>query len=252
MKQKFTLIMLAVLFMAATVFAQGQASQRVLSQKHLQALTLKTGKNAKQHPSKKSLQMQNSMEKQQGLRASVAAHNKMTGKKAGKTPRALRRSAADIISEQPEGKKMVYSRSGFAYFNSMFGVFNTELNGAVGSVVFGADNKVYIKDIVSQAGIGAWVVGTISGSTITVNLPQTVYALDGYNLEVSKLKYQDDWYVKTADQTLKLNYNAETGEITTPEGPLQTGDQIIGLTYDDDDSWAGYADWNITMTGLQR
>ena len=248
MKQKFTLIMLAVLFMAATVFAQGQASQRVLSQKHLQALTLKTGKNAKQHPSKKSLQMQNSMEKQQGLRASVAAHNKMTGKKAGKTPRALRRSAADIISEQPEGKKMVYSRSGFAYFNSMFGVFNTELNGAVGSVVFGADNKVYIKDIVSQAGIGAWVVGTISGSTITVNLPQTVYALDGYNLEVSKLKYQDDWYVKTADQTLKLNYNAETGEITTPEGPLQTGDQIIGLTYDDDDSWAGYADWNITMT----
>lgn len=248
MKQKFTLIVMAVLFTVATVFAQGQAPKRVLSQKHLQALTLKTGKNAKQHLSKKSLQMQNSMEKQQGLRASVTAHNKLTGKKLAKKPFALRRGAADIISEQPEGTKKVYSRSGSAYFNSMFGVYNTELNGAVGVVVFGDDNKVYIKNIVSQTGVDLWVEGTISGSTITVNLPQTVYAFDDYNLEVSKLKYQDDWYVKTADQTLKLNYNAETGEITTPEGPLQTGDQIIGLTYDDDDSWAGYADWNITMT----
>ncbi len=252
MKQKFTLIMLAVLFMAATVFAQGQASQRVLSQKHLQALTQQAGKNAKQQPSKKSLQMQKSVEKQQGFRASVVAHNKLTGKKAVKKPRALRRSAADIINEQPEGTKKVYSRSGLAYYSSLFGVGSTELEGAVGSVVFGADNKVYIKDIVSQAGIGAWVVGTISGSTITIQLPQTVYAFveEGYNLEVSKLTYADQWYVKTVDQTVTLNYNAETGDITTPEGKLATGEDIIGLTYDDDNSWAGYGDWNISMTAV--
>lgn len=250
MKQKFTFMMLAVLFMAVTVFAQGQASQRVLSQKHLQALTQQAGK--KQQPSKKSLQMQRSDERQKGFRASVVAHNKLTGKKAVKKPRALRRGAADIISEQPEGTKKVYSRSGSAYVASMFGVYETRVEGAVGSVVFGADNKVYIKNIVSQANISAWVVGTISGSTITIELPQTVYAFvdEGYNLEVSKMTYADQTYVKSADQTVYLHYNAETGEITTPEGTLTTGEEIIGLTYDDDNSWAGYGDWDISMTAV--
>ena len=255
MKQKFTLFMLAVLFMAAGSFAQGQASQRVLSQKNFQTVTQQTGKNVKQQPSKKSLQMQQSVERQKGFRTSVTAHNKLTGKKLAKKPFALRRGAADIISEQPEGTKKVYSRSGSAYMATMFGVSETSVEGAVGSVVFGADDKVYIKNIISQAnGLNAWVVGTISGSTITIQLPQTVYAFldEGYNLEAAKMSYdaENQTYVKSADQTVKLNYNVETGDITTPAGKLTTGEDIIGLMYDDDLSWAGYGDWNIAMTAV--
>jgi thiol-disulfide isomerase/thioredoxin len=255
MKQKFTLFMLAILFMAAGSFAQGQASQRVLSQKNFQTVTQQTGKNVKQQPSKKSLQMQQSVERQKGFRASVTAHNKLTGKKLAKKPFALRRGAADIISEQPEGTMKVYSRSGSAYVVSLFGVYETSVEGAVGSVVFGADDKVYIKNIVSQAnGLNAWVVGTISGSTITIQLPQTVYAFldEGYNLEAAKMSYdaENQTYVKSADQTVKLNYNVETGDITTPAGKLTTGEDIIGLMYDDDLSWAGYGDWNIAMTAV--
>ena len=234
MKQKFTLFMLAVLFVAAGSFAQGQASQRVLSQKNFQTVTQQTGKNVKQQPSKKSLQMQQSVERQKGFRASVTAHNKLTGKKLAKKPFALRRGAADIISEQPEGTKKVYSRSGSAYVASLFGVYETSVEGAVGSVVFGANDKVYIKNIISQAnGLNAWVVGTISGSTITIQLPQTVYAFvdEGYNLEAAVMSFDAEnmTYVKSADQTVKLNYNVETGDITTPAGKLTTGEDIIDV-----------------------
>ena len=253
MKQKFTLIVLAVLFVAAGSFAKGKAAGLPLSQKHLQAIAQQAGKDAKQQPAKKLLQMQQNVEKQKGFRASVVAHNKLTGKKMVKNPVALRRSAADIISEQPEGTKKVYSRSGSAYYSSLFGVGQTNYDGGVGVVVFGADNKVYIKDIVTQAKIGAWVEGTISGSTITIQLPQTVYTFDqGYSFEVSKVSYdaEQQWYVKSADQTVKLNYNAETGAITTPRGKLTTGEDIIGLTYDDDNSWSGYGDWNVALSAV--
>ena len=247
MKQKMTLIVLAMLFVVASSFAQ---EQRVLSQKHLPIVGQQFGKNVKQQPSKKSLQMQTCMEKQKGFRASVVAHNKLTGKKAAKKTNVPRRAAAAIISEQPEGTKNSYSRSGSAYFYSLFGIGSTELEGALGTVVFGANNKVYFKDIVSQASLGTWIEGTISGSTITIQLPQTVayFPEDGYSLEVSKLSYANEWYSKSANQTIKLNYNAATGAITTPSGRLTTGEDIIGLTYDDDGSWSGYGDWNIAMT----
>ena len=122
MKQRFTLIVLAALFVVAGSYAQ------VL-------------KDLKQ-PLKKELQMQRSIAKQKGFRSAVAKHAKQRGKNLTKKhqPAALRRAAADIISEQPEGTKVLYSRSSYAYYNSYFGVYSTEVSGALGSVVFGADN----------------------------------------------------------------------------------------------------------------
>ena len=233
MKQRFTLLLLAVLFVAAGSYAQ-------------------VIKDLKQ-PSKKELQMQRSIAKQKGFRSAVAKHAKQTGKNLTKKhqPAALRRAAADIISEQPEGTKVLYSRSGYAYYNSMFGIYSTEVSGAVGSVVFGADNKVYFKDIVSQAGTNTWVVGTVSGNKITITLPQTARdSGEGYCIDVAKMAYDEDnkTYVRAADQTVTLNYDAVTGVISTPSrSDLASGYEIIGLSYDDDQTWAGYGDWNITF-----
>ena len=251
MKQRITLVVLAVLFVAASSFAQGKATRFPLSQKHIQAISLQAGKDSKQQPAKALQQKQQNMDWQKGFRAAAAAHNKLTGKNMVKKPIALRRGPADIISEQPEGTKKVYSRNGSAYYSSMFGVYSSDYKSAVGTVVFGADNKVYIKDIVTQAKTGAWIEGTISGSTITIQLPQTVYAFvdEGYNFEVSRVTYdpEQQWFVKSADQTVTLDYNAETGVITT-SGKLNTGEDLIGLTYDDDNSWSGYGDWNMTFS----
>ena len=232
MKQRITLIVLAVLFVAAGSYAQ-------------------VIKDLKQ-PSKKELQMQQSIGKLNGFRSAVAKHAKQMGKDLTKKhqPAALRRTAADIISKQPEGTKVSYSRNGYAYVSSMFGTYSTEVSGAVGSVVFGADNKVYFKDIVSQAGTNTWVVGTISGNKITINLPQTAWdSGEGYCIDVAKMTYDatEKTYVRAEDQTVTLNYDAATGVISTPKNSeLESGYELIGLSYDDDMAWAGYGDWNVT------
>jgi len=111
MKQRFTLIVLAALFVVAGSYAQ------VL-------------KDLKQ-PLKKELQMQQSIEKQKGFRATMTAHDKKMGRNlTKKQPVALHRAAADIIYEQPEGTKVSYSRSGDAYTTTMFGAYYTAVSGA--------------------------------------------------------------------------------------------------------------------------
>lgn len=251
--KKFTLMMLAALFVAATSMAQGKAGVGLpFMQKEVSMAAQLDGKNAKQQPAKKTLQMQQRMDLQKGFRASVAAHAKQTGKDLTKKhqPATRRRAAADIISEQPEGTLVSYSRSGSAYVLSLFGVYSTEYSGAVGTVVFGDDNKVYFKKIVSQvAGLDGWIVGTLNGSNITIDLPQTIWDTgEGYCIDVAKMSYDADnqTYVRAANQTVTLKYNASTGAITTPSGRLTSGLDIIGLSYDDDQAWVGYGDWKMT------
>ena len=252
MKQKITLVVLAALFVVASSFAQGKTIGLPLSQKQVNVAAKSDNKNVKQQPSKKMLQMQQNSTKQKGFRAAVTMHEKQMGKDLTKKhqPAALRRASSNVISEQPEGTLVNYTRSGYAYYASFFGVYATEVSGAVGAVVFGADNKVYFKDVASQAGVGTWVEGTISGNKITITLPQTAWdSGEGYCIDVVKMTYDEEnqTYVRAADQTVTLNYDATTGAITTPAGNLSTGYDIIGLSYDDDLSWAGYGDWDVTF-----
>lgn len=250
MKQRITLVVLAVLFVVAGSLAQSKTIGLPLSQNQTKVFAAQTGKNVKQLP-KKELQMQQSKGKQKGFRSNVLSHAKQVGKKLTKKhrPAALRRAAADIIYEQPEGTKTVYSRNGYAYASSWLGTYPTEVSAAVGAVVFGADNKVYFKNLISQLGINTWVVGLVSGNKITISLPQTVYdSGEGYCCEVAKMTYKNKGYVRAANQTVTLNYDATTGAISTLKGSdLESGDEIIGLSYDDDLTWAGYGDWNISF-----
>ena len=246
--KKYLLIALAVLFVTATssaVSTKGQ-SPRPLSQKKLELAARQGGKQVKKPLAKKSLQRQTDLQRLMSQRAALtASHGKAA---AAKSARAPRRAAADIIYDQPAGEQTLYSRSGDAYFYFWGSVYWTSLADAVGNVVVNGD-KVYIKNIVSQFGAGTWVEGTLSGSTITIQLPQTAYYYYsyGFGLEVSLLEYDEEeqWFVKSANQTLTLNYDAQTGSITSA-GALATGDQMVGLTYDDDESWSGYADWDIS------
>ena len=250
MKQRVTLLVLATLMLVASSFAQQKAPQQTLSKQKMEALVKQQPRKAvKQQEAKKSLQMQQNTERQQARRATIVSHKKAGVKATRRANRAL-----DIISEQPAGEKKAYARSGSAYYASLFGVGSTELNGALGTVVFGDNNKVYIKDIVSQAGLGTWVEGTISGNKITIELPQQLgynYSY-GYGFQAAVVEYDaaEGWYVKSANQTVTLNYDAATGEISTPAGKLQTGEELIGIIYDDDDSWAGYGDWNLTFSAV--
>ena len=247
--RNFTLFVLAVLA-SAVGKAQPSEALRPLAQKHTEVSALQAPKNIKEQPSQETLQRQVNMEAKQGFRAALTGHGKVAAK-AGKAVKSTRkRAAGEAIYEQPEGEQVLYNRSGNAYYTIWGYVFNTTLSGAVGNVVFGDGGKVYIKNLVSQAGANTWVEGTLVGtSSIQIQLPQVAMEFpgSGYNLVVAKLKYDsaEQWYVKSSNQTLTLSYNSTTGAIS-----YTSTQEIIGLIYDDDESWSGYADWNISFRKL--
>ena len=86
-------------------------------------------------------------------------------------------SRVDIITEQPEGTVVNYTRAGEYLFASLYG-YDTDVQAGRVKVVYADDGKtVYIKDPLCYGeGVGAWVIGELSedGSTIAVPLGQYV------------------------------------------------------------------------------
>ena len=250
--KKFTLIALAALFVAVTSVAQSKATPRQLSQKKQEAVAKLAPKDAKKQLSKKSLQQQKDIKRHQSTRQAFTAHwQQQHPGKTAKGLKATKRAASDIIYEQPEGVQHLLSRSGYAYYTFWGYIFDTELIGAVGNVVVNG-NTIYVKNLVSQAGLDGWVKGTISGSTATFEFPQVVADMVDYTISTRIVSYvpgeDGGWYYPSSNQTLTMNYNAATGALTTnPGSKLASGEDLVALVYDDDNSWTGFGDWNINM-----
>ena len=81
----------------------------------------------------------------------------------------------EIITEV-DGIKQSYLRYGSGYFPYMGLVYQyfEDTEPSPTTIIYGTDNKVYFKDIM-DFGWDAYVEGTISGNTITVKLPQTIF-----------------------------------------------------------------------------
>ena len=99
-------------------------------------------------------------------------------------------SRVDIITEQPEGTVVNYTRSGEYLLSSFYGYETDYQTGRV-KVVYADDGKtVYIQDILCYGeGTGTWVQGELSddGTTIAVPLGQYVSYNEefGYGLMLS-------------------------------------------------------------------
>ncbi|MBR2237274.1 MAG: hypothetical protein IJ887_05290 [Prevotella sp.] len=230
--RRFTLLTLVALFVATVGMAQNGS-------KRLTELKTQTSTQALQRSIKPSLgevlQSQKSTWTMKGLQRPEAL------------PTTLRAPyKAAVITNQPEGEYMLMSRSGEAYGASLFGVFYAEVSGKVAEVVFGADNKVYMKDIITQFNTGGWIEGTLSGSTITFKLPQPIYEESGSTYYATMMKFSNNTFVKdNTSQQLTFNYNKKEGIITSASN-LADGSRVIGLATADG-AWTGFADWNITM-----
>ena len=109
----------------------------------------------------------------------------------GNTYRPLNKNAAlnaparvDIITEQPEGTVVNYTRAGEYMTASLYG-FDADYQSGRVKVVYADDGRtVYIKDPLCYVeGVGAWVEGELSddGLTISVPLGQYVYYDYDYN-----------------------------------------------------------------------
>lgn len=251
--RKFTFLMFVALLFSVTMSAQNK--QRVLSPAKMAALVPNQKVEAKNAPAPRTLQKQVDLQRQKSAREVLSARKevkKMPGEQGMKrVPKALGLEVP-FITDQPEGTQVFYNRSGMAYYVYIFYIVNTSFSGGVGNVVFGPNNEVYIKNIISQLPSDSWIKGNLNGSQITIDFPFKSFESEGeeYFVELLTFDPSQQWYVSADNQTVTLNYDAETGSITTPaDSPFASGDIVIGLV-DSDESWTGYADWNIAMTKM--
>lgn len=88
----------------------------------------------------------------------------------------------DIITEQPEGTVVDYTRTGEFMYVSLYG-YDTEAQVGRVKVVYADDGKtVYIKDPLCYGeGVGAWAKGELSNDGLTIAVPLGQYV--SYNEE---------------------------------------------------------------------
>ena len=243
--KKFTLIILVALLATATSMAQSRklrpTTQVPLPQKS-QSTTLRN-----------NVQKQNDASRMLGRHMATPAKKgsvKMEAKGQKRVVKSPISGNEEMITNQPAGTKVYYSRSGYAYAATLFGVMGTDYSNSVGTVVFGENNEIYFKNLISQYATNSWVKGTIDGNKIKITFPQKVLDLngEGYYLDMLQFDEANSTYSGVDDlNTLTLNYNATTKAITTPLGSaFASGDQVIGLV-DSDDNWTGYADFTMSF-----
>ena len=154
-----------------------------------------------------------------------------------------------IITEVPEGEHKLYGRTGsYVYIDD-------EDNIATGSqaqaqetveVVFAADDKVYVKDIISIYGNDTWVEGTIQGNTITIAANQPIDFDEDYDatLSVAWAEYDANseeyiyysWTRSNDDDDITFTIDDENGTITLVGSDKN---KVVAVLYDDDDWFIG-------------
>lgn len=148
-----------------------------------------------------------------------------------------------IITEPAEGETKYYTRSGTAYYYSNSSVYTADQSGTV-TIVETSDGTVYIKDPVTRFAQGSWVKGTKEGNTITVAGAQPLYYVSNYDATLS-LNWgtsSDNSYARgTGDITFTID-----GNTISLEGSSESN--IIGVFWDDDNTWQGYGDYETVWT----
>lgn len=134
----------------------------------------------------------------------------------------------DIITEQPEGNLVTFTRSGEYMTVSLYGYITDAQTGQL-KVVYAEDGKtVYIQDPLCYGeGQGVWVKGELSDDGLTISVPLGQYVAyneeDGYGLLLSwgateAIDLGDDfyWVMFTPDE----NVEAVTYAVNESEGTI--------------------------------
>ena len=117
-------------------------------------------------------------------------------------------------------------------------------------IVYAADNKVYIKDIVNSTGYGTWVEGTIAGNTITVPMFQNVSYSARYDaaLVIGMIKY-DSKKGFVLDETVTEVTFTVNGDGTISLNGTAIGSTSLGIYWSDAPSIIQYpGDYETVLT----
>lgn len=199
----------------------------------------------------------------------VANNSKLAHRYAKPVP-PIPGQAPSVIDETPAGTPKMYARSGDGFMLVYGYILPHDPNGQILNTVMADDNKtIYIQDPVSSAIAETWVKGTVEDSKISVPTGQYIMyePSEGYGaiLAAGKLtEVEDDgdiYLTYVMDETVTdITFNiADDGSVklddkysftfdaSDPEGEVNP-EYIVTVFWDDDKSWAGYADYNTAYT----
>ena len=178
--------------------------------------------------------------------------------KVGNTPVPARANAQrkaptkddhGIITNPGEGVTKYYTRTGTGFYVSNNRVYDEAQSGIV-TILEAEDGKVYIKNPVSHYSQNSWVEGTKDGNTITVAGGQPLAWNANYSTTLGlywgnvQSTETGNTYIK-GEGDITFTVDDEAGTITL-DGSSQN--KIIGVYWDDDNSWSGYGDFNSVWT----
>ena len=205
-----------------------------------------------------------------------ASHNvnslKLNDNRAS-VPSALKRAPSRVITEQPAGELKSYLRAGDAIYPDGQNIYAGEQVDGRMDIVFAADGKVYLKNIlynIGNAWANCWVEGQLNdeGTEITVAMGQSLYHSYTYQADIllawgtTQIAYDEtgtpyiDFVVDERMTDVVYTIDGET--IHGPEGVAPVEDDQnpywgfeatgLGSYWTDDMSFAGALEWNTVLT----
>lgn len=151
-----------------------------------------------------------------------------------------------------EGEEKWYNKQSAGFYVQTGGSMDYyEESGVAAAIVYGDNNEVYFRCILTKLNINSYVKGKLEDDKIIVELPQTVYYYTnyGYGLELNVLKHveypnaQDgklEDYVINEDYSSVIFNIAEDGTISLED---LGEDGLLGLTKSTDDDWQVWGDF---------
>ena len=155
----------------------------------------------------------------------------------------------EIITEQPEGTVMSYTRSGEYMTVSLYGYESMQQTGQT-KIVYGNDNKVYLLDPLAYGeGTGVWVQGELSddGTTITVPLGQYVAYNEEYGYGLI-LAWGQNSLIVLGDDFYWIDFTPDEG-VEAVTYAVDDASGVITLVGSEGDASADYPN-NLLAHGL--
>jgi hypothetical protein len=151
-----------------------------------------------------------------------------------------------IYAPQGEAKTYLKACDGWYLFYGMY-LVDYEEDSVISTIYETENGEVYFENILSYYS-GAYVKGQRDGDKITVTLPQAVDYSDYYDayIYLTKLNISADeeGYLDAAIDGDNLTLTYTVGEDGTLVMEDLGEDNAIGLVWNDDSSWTGYADYH--------
>lgn len=125
-------------------------------------------------------------------------------------------------------------------------VYNYEDQAVCNHVVYGDNGEVYFFNLIPNGGTDTYVKGQKEGDKVTLTLPQTlmVHPSGAYAVNLDILKYGKQTYSPTDDKNSVTFTVAEDGTMTMDD---LGSDYTLGYIYTDDNSFAGYSAFELTI-----